>query len=66
MTRYLLRGTSTCHVTSSFSATLDSPHDTKIDPTNSVTLKFNEMTILQHLCKDRDYFEFNIKLETNM
>ena len=23
-------------------------------------------TILQNLCKDRDYFEFNIKLETNM
>ena len=39
---------------------------TKIDLTNSVTLKFNEGTILQHLCKDRDYFEFNIKLGTNM
>jgi len=55
-----------CHVTSSFSATLDSPRGTKIDLTNGVTLKFNGMTILQHLCKDRDYFEFNIKLGTNM
>ena len=51
---------------SSFRATLDSSRDTKIDLTNSVTLKFNERTILQHLCKDRDYFKFNIKLETNM
>ena len=51
---------------SSFSATLDSPRGTKIDLTNDVTLKFNGRTILQHLCKDRDYFEFNIKLGTNM
>ena len=57
---------STCHATSSFSATLDSPRGTKIDFTNGVTLKFNERTILQHFCKDRDYFEFNIKLGTNM
>ena len=63
---HLLIGTSTCHATSSFSATLDSPRDTKIDLTNSVILKFNGMTILQHLCKDMDYFEFNIKLWTNM
>ena len=63
---HLLRDTSTCHATSSFSAMLDSPRDTKIDLTNDVTLKFNGRTILQHLCKDRDYFEFNIKLETNM
>ena len=55
-----------CHATSSFSATLDSPRGTKIDLINGVTLKFNGRTILQHLCKDRDYFEFNIKLETNM
>ena len=66
MTRYLLRGTSTCHVTSSFSVTFDSPRNTKIDLTNSVTLKFNEMTILQYLCKNRDYFAFHIKLWTNM
>ena len=39
---------------------------TKIDLTNGVTLKFNGRTILQHLCKDRDYFEFNIKLGTNI
>jgi len=39
---------------------------TKIDLTNSVTLKFNGMIILQNLCKDRDYFKFSIKLETNM
>ena len=45
---------------------LDSPRDTKIDLTNGITLKFNGRTILQHLCKDRDYFEFNIKLGTNM
>ena len=45
---------------------LDSPRGTKIDLTNDVTLKFNERTILQHLCKDRDYFEFNIKLKTNI
>ena len=51
---------------SSFSATLGSPRDTKIDLTNIVTLKFNGMTILQNLCKDRDYFKFNIKLGTNM
>ena len=55
-----------CHATSSFSATLDTPRGTKIDLTNSVTLKFNGRTILQHLCKDRDYFGFNIKLGTNM
>ena len=55
-----------CHATSSFSATLDSPRDTKIDLTNSITLKFNGIIILQHLCKDRDYFKFNIKLGTNM
>jgi len=66
MTWHLLRGTSTCHVASSFSATLDDPRGTKIDFTNDVTLKFNGMTILQHLCKDRDYFELNIKLGTNM
>ena len=63
---HLLGDTSTCHATSSFSATLDSPRDTKIDLTNSVTLKFNERTILQHLCKDGDYFKFNIKLRTNI
>ena len=45
---------------------LDSPRDTKIDLTNGVILKFNGRTILQHLCKDKDYFEFNIKLGTNM
>jgi len=45
---------------------LDSPCDTKINLTNGVTLKFNGKTILQHFCKDRDYFEFNIKLGTNM
>ena len=28
--------------------------------TNNVILKFNEMTILQNLCKDKDYF-FNYK-----
>ena len=28
--------------------------DTKIDLTNSIILKFNLKTILQHLCKDRD------------
>ena len=39
---------------------------TKIDLTNNVTLKFNLKTILQHLCKDRDYFEFFIKLGTTM
>ena len=50
-----------CHATPSFSATLDSPRGTKIDLTNDVTLKFNGRTILQHLCKDKDYFEFNIK-----
>ena len=44
----------------------DSSRGTRIDLTNGVTLKFNGMTILQHLCKDRDYFEFNIKLGTNM
>ena len=55
-----------CHATSSFSITLDSPCDIKIDLTNSVTLKLKEMTILQHLSKDRDYFAFNIKLGTNM
>jgi len=49
-----------------FSATLDSPRGTKIDLTNGVTSKFNGRTILQHLCKDRDDFEFNIKLGTNM
>ena len=38
------------------------PRGTKIDLINGVTLKFNGRTILQHLCKDRDYFEFNIKL----
>ena len=57
---------SMCHAMSSFSATLDGPHGTKIDLTNSVTLEFNGRTILQHLYKDRDYFEFNIKLGTNM
>ena len=36
--------------------------DIKIDLTNNITLKFN----LQHLCKDKDYFKFNIKLETNI
>ena len=66
MTWHLLGGTSTCHATSSFSATLDSPCGTKIDLTNGIILKFNEMTILQPLCKDRDYFEFNIKLGTNI
>jgi len=55
-----------CHATSSFSVTLDSPRDTKIDITNHVTLKFTGKTILQHLCKDRDYFAFHIKLGTNM
>ena len=55
-----------CHVTSSFSAALGSPRGTKIDLTNSITLEFNGRTILQHLCKDKNYFEFNIKLETNM
>ena len=45
---------------------LDSPRGIKIYLTNDVTLKFNGMTILQHLCKDRDYFEYNIKLRTNM
>ena len=55
-----------CHVMSSFGVTLDSSPGTKIDFTNDVILKFNEMTILQHLCKDRDYFKFNIKLETNI
>ena len=59
MTWHLLGGTSTCH------ATLDSPCGTKIDLTNGITLKFNGMTILQHLYKDRDYFKFNIKSETN-
>ena len=63
---HLLGGTSTCHAMSSFSATLDSPRGTKIDLTNGVTLKFNGKTILQHFCKDMDYFEFNIKLGTNM
>ena len=55
-----------CHTTSSFSVTLDSPRDTKINLTNDVTLKFNGRTILQHLYKYMDYFEFNIKLGTNM
>ena len=55
-----------CHATSSFNATLDNPPVTKIDLTNNVTLKFNGRTLLQHLCKDKDYFEFNIKLGTNM
>ena len=55
-----------CHVMSSFGVTLDSSPGTKIDFTNDVILKFNEMTILQHLCKDRDYFEFNNKLEANI
>ena len=55
-----------CHATSSFSATLDSPRDTKINLTNGVTLKFNGRTILQHLYKYMNYFEFNIKLGTNM
>ena len=55
-----------CHVMSSFGVTLDSSPGTKIDFTNRVTLQFNGRTILQHLCKDRDYFEFNIKLGTNM
>ena len=45
---------------------LDSPYGTKIDLTNNVTLKFNGRTILQYLCKDKDYFGFNIKLGTNM
>ena len=63
---HLLTGTSTCHATSSFSAALGSPRGTKIDLTNSITLEFNGRTILQHLCKDMDYFEFNIKLGTNM
>ena len=45
---------------------LDSPRDTKIDLTNGVILKFNGRTILQHLYKDRNYFEFNIKLGTNI
>jgi len=66
MTWHLLRGTSTCHATSFFSATLDSPRGTKIDLINGVTLKFNGRTILQHFYKDMDYFEFNIKLGTNM
>ena len=57
---------STSHVTSSFNVALDSPRGTKIDLTNNITLKFNGRIILQHLCKDRDYFEFNIKLRTNM
>ena len=38
----------------------------KLTSLKDVTLKFNGRTILQHLCKYRDYFEFNIKLETNM
>ena len=63
---HLLGSTSTCHATSSFSVTLNSSCDTKIDLSNDVTLKFNGRTILQHLCKDRDYFEFFIKLWTNM
>ena len=56
----------TCHATSSFSVTLNSPRDTKIDLTNSVILKFNGRTILQHSYKNKDYFKFNIKLGTNM
>ena len=55
-----------CYATTSFSATLDSSRDTKIDLINGVTLKFNGRTILQYFGKDRDYFEFNIKLGTNM
>ena len=66
MTWHLLRDTFTCYATSSFSVTLDSPRGTKIDLINGATLKFNGRTILQYFCKDRDYFEFNIKLETNM
>ena len=34
--------------------------------TSQITLKFNRRTIVQHLCKDMNYFEFNIKLETNI
>ena len=55
-----------CHATSSFSAMLNSLRGTKIDLTNDVTLKFNKMTILQHLYKNRNYFKFNIKLGTNI
>ena len=55
-----------CHATSSFSATLNSSRGTKINLTNDDTLKFNGMTILQHLYKNIDYLEFNIKLGTNM
>ena len=51
MTWHLLGDMSMCHATSFFSATLDSLRDTKIDLTNSVTLKFNGMTILQYLYK---------------
>ena len=66
MTWYLLSDTSLCHATPSFSVTLDSPRGTKIDLTNNITLKFNGRIILQHLCKDMNYFAFHIKLETNM
>ena len=55
-----------CHAMSSFSATWTIQRGTIIDLTNSVTLEFNGRTIFQHLCKDRDYFEFNIKLRTNI
>jgi len=34
--------------------------------TNGVTLKFNERTILQNLCKDRDYFLHFKKIGTNV
>ena len=34
--------------------------------TNDVTLKFNRMTILQNLCKDRNYFLHLKKIGTNV
>ena len=45
---------------------MDSPRDTKIDLINGVILKFIKRTILQHFYKDKDYFKFNIKLESNI
>ena len=34
--------------------------------TNDVTLKFNGITILQNLCKDKDYFLHLKKIGTNL
>ena len=34
--------------------------------TNDVTLKLNESTILQNLCKDRDYLLYFKKIGTNV